>query len=131
MARTHTSPQAIVSGHEQAHGSVASYSVGFMLSIVLTLLAYGIVVGDWLNGTAAMLTLGGLALVQLLVQLLLFLHLGRETKPRWNLLIFLFMFTVVLIIVGGSLWIMHNLNYHMMPAHDMDQHMLHESQKGF
>ena len=52
-------------------------------------------------------------LAQFFTQLLFFLHLGRETKPRWKLLVFLFMTMIVAILVFGSLWIMYNLNYHM------------------
>jgi heme/copper-type cytochrome/quinol oxidase subunit 4 len=29
---------------------------------------------------------------------------------------FLFMLIVLVIVVGGSLWIMHNLDYNMMPS---------------
>jgi cytochrome o ubiquinol oxidase subunit IV len=51
-----------------------------------------------------------------------FLHLGRETRPRWKLAVFLFMLGVILILVFGSLWIMTNLNYRMMPK-QMVQYM--------
>jgi cytochrome o ubiquinol oxidase operon protein cyoD len=40
--------------------------------------------------------------------------LGRESKPRWKFIFLLFALLVVGIVVGGSLWIMNNLNYHMM-----------------
>jgi cytochrome o ubiquinol oxidase subunit IV len=53
-----------------------------------------------------------LAVSQLFVQLLFFLHLSRESRPRWNLIVLLFAAMVLLIVVLGSLWIMNNLNYH-------------------
>jgi cytochrome o ubiquinol oxidase subunit IV len=53
-----------------------------------------------------------LALVQLFIQLIFFLHLGRESKPRWNLSALAFAVIVVVILVFGSLWIMASLDYH-------------------
>jgi heme/copper-type cytochrome/quinol oxidase subunit 4 len=42
----------------------------------------------------------------------LFLHLGQEAKPRYQLIAFNFMVLVVLVVVFGSIWIMQNLDYH-------------------
>lgn len=94
---------------------VASYIIGFVLSVILTLLAYSLVVNGVLGGWNLIYALVGLAVVQLLVQLLFFLHLGRESEPRWNLLVFDFTLVVVIILVVGSLWIMNNLHYNMTP----------------
>jgi cytochrome o ubiquinol oxidase subunit IV len=99
---------------EAGHGSLKSYIVGFGLSIALTLIAYVMVVKRLFSGKALVLAIMGLAVIQLYVQLYFFLHMGRESKPRWNLIVFLFMLLVLLIVVGGSLWIMYNLNYHTM-----------------
>lgn len=100
--------------HEVGHGTLMSYTTGFILSITLTLAAYQLVVAHALAGWAMTLTILGLATVQLIVQLLFFLHLGRESKPRWNFFVFATMVIIVVIIAGGSLWIMKNLNYRMM-----------------
>lgn len=111
-------------GHETKHGSYAAYIVGFMLSIVLTLAAYFAIVNDWFSGTAALLFVTALAVAQLLVQLLFFLHLGQERGPRWNLMSFLFAGMVVFIVVIGSIWIMYNLDYNMtrtMTPEEIDQ----------
>jgi cytochrome o ubiquinol oxidase operon protein cyoD len=92
---------------------------GFLLSIALTLTAYFIVVEHFFSGTLLLFLILGLGCVQALVQLVSFLHLGIESKPRWNLMIFLFMVLVIIVVIGGSLWIMYNLNYHMMPTMGM------------
>lgn len=105
--------------------TVHSYTVGFVLSLVLTLAAYFTVVNDVLTGKAVVMAIAGLAVAQLLVQLIFFLHLHRESKPRLNLLVFSFMLMVVGIIVIGSLWIMENLNYHMLP-HEVDEYIQEE-----
>lgn len=101
-----------VSHHEAAPGTITSYVTGFIMSVSLTLAAYFIVVEQVWTGWTAVLAITGLAVLQLLVQLLFFLHLGRESKPRWNLQVFLFMAMVIVIVVFGSLWIMNNLSYH-------------------
>jgi len=109
-----TSQSTIV--RQTGEGTIKSYVTGFVLSIVLTLVAYTLVVHDALSRHLLVALVVGLALVQFVVQLLFFLHLGRETKPRWKLFVLLFMLLVVLILVFGSLWIMNNLNYRMTPA---------------
>lgn len=95
-------------------GSLASYITGFILSIIFTFVAYFAVVGRWMDRFGIIALISVLAIAQALIQLLFFLHLGSETRPRWKQMIFAFMLLVVCILVGGTLWIMHNLNYNMM-----------------
>ncbi|HSW98436.1 MAG TPA: cytochrome o ubiquinol oxidase subunit IV [Candidatus Saccharimonadales bacterium] len=102
-------------GNDTSHGSFKSYTVGFGLSVLVTLGAYLAVTQHVLGRTGLIAVIFALAVVQLVVQLLFFLHLGREGKPRLNLMSFLFMLLVLVIVVAGSLWIMNNLNYHMTP----------------
>ena len=119
------------------HGSVATYTIGFTLSLGLTLAAYILVTQHVRSGHTAYshdnLTIAVMvfAILQLFVQLLFFLHLGSEAKPKWNVVTFLFMLLVVLIVGIGSIWIMHNLDYNMMHEHNMNHHMLKEGEKGF
>jgi len=99
---------------ESGNGSTLSLSLGFLVSLELTLGAYLLVVHHAFSSSRLVLTIICLAIAQLLVQLVFFLHLGRESKPRWNLTVFSFALTVVLILVVGSLWIMSHLNYNQM-----------------
>jgi cytochrome o ubiquinol oxidase operon protein cyoD len=91
------------------HGSVASYSLGFLLSILLTLVPYFLVVNHNLSKSYLIAAVVSAAILQLWIQLRFFLHLNRGS-------FFSFVFTaiIVVIIVFGSLWIMHDLNYFMM-----------------
>lgn len=91
------------------------YVSGFVISLFLTLEAYVLVAHHELSRKLLIGTVAALALIQFMVQLVLFLHLGRETKPRWKLVVFLFMIMVVFILVFGSIWIMYSLNYRMTP----------------
>lgn len=103
------------SAHDAEHGTFRLYISGFVSSIVLTLAAYLLVVHHTFASRLLIGTIVVLALIQFLVQMFFFLHLGRESKPRWKLLVLGFMIMVVLILVIGSLWIMANLNYRMTP----------------
>jgi cytochrome o ubiquinol oxidase operon protein cyoD len=92
-----------------------SYLTGYLVSIWLTFTAYFLVVHGGMSNNTIIAWIIGLALTQFVIQLVFFLHLGKETKPRWKLAVFVFMIMVVLILVFGSLWIMSNLNYRMTP----------------
>jgi cytochrome o ubiquinol oxidase operon protein cyoD len=106
--------KAVISDHKAEHNTaMANYVVGFVLSVIFTLIAFTIVTQHWLTGGAALAAIGGLAILQFSVQTLCFLHLGGESKPRNKLMVFLFMLMVVAILVGGSIWIMTNLDYNM------------------
>jgi cytochrome o ubiquinol oxidase operon protein cyoD len=101
--------------------SVSSYVTGFALSVTLTISAFLLV---WAYRTAdgmiysrgvLIALLAFLAVMQLVVQALFFLHVSAERRVRINLYSGLFTVMVVLTIVIGSVWVMENLNYNMMP----------------
>ncbi|MBI4033464.1 cytochrome o ubiquinol oxidase subunit IV [Candidatus Saccharibacteria bacterium] len=105
---------------------------GFVFSLVLTLSAFMLV---WWQKDAdqqifsqnfLLVWVGALAVVQLITQLVFFLHLGRESKPRWNLTVLVFAAIIVLILVFGSLWIMANLNYHHGPSTTPDSSIIED-----
>lgn len=115
---------------QQKKHSVGPYITGFLLSIILTLLAYWIAVGGAYEKGFIIAIIIGLAILQLFVQLYFFLHLGEELRPRWRLVSLGFGLLVVIIVVLGSLWIMDNLNYNMMHSPEkMETYM--EKQGGF
>ncbi|MBI5273965.1 MAG: cytochrome C oxidase subunit IV family protein [Chlamydiales bacterium] len=96
--------------------SLKPLMIGFFSSIILILAAYFIAKSQLLTGFTLTFTIVGIGAIQVLFQLIFFLHLGIESKPRWNLLIFLFMLLIIAVLVGGSLWIMYSLNYTLMPT---------------
>jgi len=107
--------------HTNTHGSVFSYTLGFLLSIILTLVAYVPVAmhqnsfHQLFSHTFLIPFVLTLAFLQLTVQLLFFLHLGKESGPRWNLVFFISTFGLVLLVVVMSIWIMTHLNNNMTP----------------
>ncbi len=87
------------------HGTLKSYLIGFTVSLILTIISFSL---------RDKVMIAGFALTQAVCQLFLFLHLGSEAKPRWETIVFYFIFLILLIIVLGSLWIMFDLNRRMM-----------------
>ncbi|WP_029685743.1 cytochrome o ubiquinol oxidase subunit IV [Tatumella saanichensis] len=104
-----------VSEHGASHGSLKSYITGFILSVILTGIPFWMV----MEGSAAKSTTLAVvvicAVVQVVVHLVYFLHLDRKSEGGWNMVAIVFSALIILIVVVGSLWIMWNLNYNMMP----------------
>lgn len=112
----------------KARSLLGSYVTGFVLSVLLTLAAYVSLTNRSLGNLTIAIVIG-LAIAQLLVQLVFFMHLGRGQSTRLNLVVFGFTLIVIGIVVIGSLWIMHNLDYNMMPQ-DMHEYMLQQVNRG-
>lgn len=91
---------------EGGHGSFKSYLTGFLLSIILTIIPLVVVLNDLLEGTGAIIVMLGSAVLQFVVQLLFFMHLREEGKPRYNLMALILGLIILLTIVAGSIWIM-------------------------
>ncbi|HUA26251.1 MAG TPA: cytochrome o ubiquinol oxidase subunit IV [Steroidobacteraceae bacterium] len=100
------------SGHG-AHGTRKSYISGFLLAIALTVVPFGLVMTHSSVGTPLIITV--FALAQIGVHIVYFLHV-RPEEQSWNLMALIFTAIVVCIILGGSVWIMHNLYLNMMPG---------------
>jgi cytochrome o ubiquinol oxidase operon protein cyoD len=96
--------------HDEAR--YLSYIVGFVLSVAATLLAYFFVVNHVWPKEMLMYVVLGIAVVQLIVQAVFFLHIGRGSQLK--IVTFAFAILVVLVVVVGSIWIMDNLDYNMM-----------------
>jgi cytochrome o ubiquinol oxidase operon protein cyoD len=103
---------------DRKHGFVVSYNaviLGFILSFLLTFALYRTVDRDHLEGFLLIGSLFGLSFLQTIIQLIFFLHLGTESRPQWLSISFIFTVLVIVIVIGGSLWIINNLNYNLMP----------------
>ena len=89
----------------------SSYVVGFILSIAATLIAYLFVVNHVWPKEILVYIVMGIAVLQLVIQAVFFLHIGRGSQLKF--VTFLFAILIVLMIVIGSIWIMNNLDYTM------------------
>lgn len=97
------------------HGTTASYIVGFILSLVFTVIPYHLVVNKVLAGNVLLATILGIAILQMFIQIFFFLHLGRGPKPFYNVVFFFATAGIIVVVVGASLFIMNNLHYNMSP----------------
>ena len=108
------------------------YLLGFGGGLALVFTAYFAVTNAWLAGMALAGALLLIALVQFVVQMVVFLHVLDEKKPRWTLWSIGYTVVMLLIIVLASLWIMANMNYNMhMTPEQMQEFMLEQNKKGF
>jgi cytochrome o ubiquinol oxidase operon protein cyoD len=98
------------------HGTVRSYVTGFVLSLVFTLIPYFLVVNQTVKGTMLLGTIVGFALLQMLVQVLFFLHLGRERNPRWQAGFLVSTVGAIFVVTVGTTWIMYHLHTNMTPT---------------
>ena len=106
--------QASVDSAGASKGTFRSYTTGFILSIVLTAIPFALVMQGMLSHEAMLVAIFSAAIVQILVHLYYFLHMDASSKARWNVLAMLFALLIMLLIVGGTIWIMYNLNYRLM-----------------
>jgi len=103
----------------ESHASVKSYMIGFVLSIILTAIPFGLVMDKGHDGFTTDTVLAAillLAVVQVFVHVVYFLHMDRSAEQRWNVVAFAFTVMILVIVVAGSLWIMHNATSNMAPA---------------
>ncbi len=105
-------------GHD--HGTYRSYLTGFIISAVLTIIPFAMVMMGDFSDTLTIAVIVGFAITQIVVQMIYFLHLHPKSEGGWNLLAFLFTAIILVIVISGSLWVMHHLESNMMPAHDME-----------
>ncbi|OPB30489.1 cytochrome o ubiquinol oxidase subunit IV [Bartonella sp. WD12.1] len=107
-----------MSTHDKAHNpSTISYLVGFILAVFFTLgsfipVMYGML-DSWAVSTKVIYLIG-MALIQIVVQIVFFLHLNSGPDAKWNWITLWFAAMCVFIIIGGTWWAISHLNYNMM-----------------
>jgi cytochrome o ubiquinol oxidase subunit IV len=100
------------------HKSLSSRLIGFVSSLILTCLAFLIVLYPGLfhfDIRMAILVILCLAFLQSIFQSIFFLNILSEKGPRWNLVVFASTISIIFIVIFFSIWIMDHLNYNMMP----------------
>jgi cytochrome o ubiquinol oxidase operon protein cyoD len=97
------------------------YVIGLALAVLLTAASFGVVYTDLIWGPAIPVALAALAVAQIGVHLVFFLHLTTAPDNTNNALALAFGVLIVTLIIAGSLWIMAHLNHNMLPMHQMMQ----------
>src|SRR5258706_36110 len=98
------------------------YTAGLALAAILTATSFWAANTSLLSAPGVPLGLAVLSIAQMGVHLVFFLHITTGPDNTNNVLALAFGVLIVTLVVGGSLWIMANLNQNMMP---MPMHMQH------
>jgi cytochrome o ubiquinol oxidase operon protein cyoD len=96
------------------------YLVGLGLAVLLTATSFFIAGTDLVWQPSIPVAIIVLAIAQMGVHLVFFLHITTGPDNANNVLALAFGLLIVFLVIAGSLWIMANLNHNMMP---MDQIM--------
>ena len=113
----------IAPGDEQGPAvvrGVLGYLIGFALAAALTAVSFYITRSTLVWTPSIPIALSVLAVAQMGVHVVFFLHMTSGSDNLNNLLALAFGLLIVLLLVLGSLWIMSHLNQNMPP---MDQIM--------
>ena len=107
-------------GGDEIASGVHGYLIGLGLALVLTGLSFYVASGRsfvWSQGIPVMLV--ALAIAQIGVHLVFFLHITTGSDNTNNVLALAFGTLIVFLVLAGSLWIMANLNHNMMPMEEI------------
>ena len=110
----------IPASEQGASSGFLVYTIGLLLAVILTVTSFWVANTSviWPPGVPAGLAV--LAIAQMGVHLVFFLHITTGPDNANNVLALAFGLLIVFLVIGGSLWIMANLNHNMLP---MDQIM--------
>lgn len=98
-----------------SHGNVKQYTIGFIVSVLLTIVPFYMAMhpADFGRG-AIVATIAITAVAQVLVQLVFFLHMNSSSEQRWNVIAFIYTILCIAVLLIGSVWIMNYLHSNMM-----------------
>ena len=101
---------------ESGHGAIQVYLLGLLLATGLTVASFWIAGSNIIWAPAIPAALIALAVAQIGVHLVFFLHITSGPENANNSLALAFGVMIVVLVVGGSIWIMGHLNHNMMPV---------------
>jgi cytochrome o ubiquinol oxidase subunit IV len=111
---------------EGKRAGVLVYTIGLGFAVILTATSFWVANTSVLWGPGVHLGLAVLAIAQMGVHLVFFLHITTAPDNTNNVLALAFGLLIVFLVIAGSLWIMANLNHNLMPSPElMDLHMQH------
>jgi cytochrome o ubiquinol oxidase subunit IV len=100
---------------------IARYVIGFVLASALTVASFYVLDTSLIWGPGIPVALVVLAVAQIGVHLVFFLHITTAPDNTNNVLALAFGVLIVALVIGGSLWIMDHLNDRVMPMQEMMQ----------
>ena len=113
-------PGAVDAEDYSIRDGIQSYVIGLGLATILTVISFLVAKTNLVWQPSIPIALVVLAIAQMAVHVIFFLHITTGPDNTNNILALAFGILIVTLVVVGSLWIMYNLNHNMMP---MDQMM--------
>ncbi|MCC8964295.1 cytochrome o ubiquinol oxidase subunit IV [Bradyrhizobium sp. Pear76] len=110
---------AIPASEQQASSGFLVYTIGLLLAVILTATSFWVVNTSLLWAPGVMAGLFVLAIAQMSVHLIFFLHITTGPDSTNNVLALAFGVLIVFLVLGGSLVIMADLNQNMMVQGEM------------
>ena len=120
--------------HDRAPGDASApsepsgvlvYTTGLVLAVILTAVSFWAANTSLLWGPGVGMGLVVLAIAQMGVHLVFFLHITTGPDNTNNVLALAFGLLIVFLVIAGSVWIMTNLNDNLMPPEMMNMQMRH------
>jgi cytochrome o ubiquinol oxidase operon protein cyoD len=111
---------------EEGTSGLLIYTIGLVLAVILTATSFWVANTSLLWGPGISLGLAVLAVAQMGIHLVFFLHITTGSDNTNNVLALAFGVLIVVLVVAGSLVIMYDLNHNMMaPGEAMDMQTQH------
>jgi cytochrome o ubiquinol oxidase operon protein cyoD len=103
--------------HGLPQAALKDYFQGFVLSVILTSIPFWLVMAKVIPSPGiTIVIILGLAIFQIIVHVIYFLHMSPKVEGGWSVLALIFTLVLVVIALAGSLWVMYHLNHNMMPV---------------
>ena len=112
-------------GDEGEHNSltkgISGYVIGLVLALGLTAASFWLIKNHLIYGPGIPMAIITLAIAQMGIHLVFFLHLSTGPDNINNVMALAFGILIVCLVIFGSMWIMGHLNHNMMPMDKLMQ----------
>jgi cytochrome o ubiquinol oxidase operon protein cyoD len=99
--------------------AIFGYVLGLLLATILTIASFWAVSTHLIYGPGIPIAIVTLAIAQMGIHLVFFLHITTAPDNTNNVLALAFGILIVCLVIFGSLWIMAHLNHNMMPMNEL------------
>ena len=105
-------------GREGIRSGIRGYVLGLALAIALTLASFWVARTHIIYGPSIPVALVALAVAQMGIHLVFFLHITTAPDNTNNVLALAFGVLIVFVVVFGTVWVMAHMNHNMMSMHE-------------
>ncbi|STQ81565.1 Cytochrome o ubiquinol oxidase protein CyoD [Hafnia alvei] len=84
MSHSPTTGHHSTDNNGASHGSAKSYMIGFILSVILTVIPFWMVMEGTASHQTILITVVAMAVIQIFVHLVYFLHMNTSSEERWK-----------------------------------------------